>query len=153
MWMVPIESSTYAQLANVKFKAIQRQTLPYVAVKDGHPLFSSIYESTCCFCRVCTRRCEVHTQQMTLNKATFIHKNKNFLTATLLQPETACHVYIVYWRNRHKRCRRVPSIVTSWLLSSALEYNVITKQKKPTILDILRYAKLQTTLLFRQFSI
>ena len=37
--MVPIESSTYAQLANVKFKAIQRHTLPYVAVKDGHPIF------------------------------------------------------------------------------------------------------------------
>ena len=125
MWMVPIESSTYAQLANVKFKAIQRHTLPYVAVKDGHPLFSSIYESTCCFCRVCTRRCEVHTQQMTLNKATFIHKNKNFLTATLLQPETACHVYIVYWRNRHKRCRRVPSIVTSWLLSSAVNHHLV----------------------------
>ena len=114
--MVSAESSTCPSLANLQFKAIQRHTLPYVAVKDGHPLFSSIYESTCSFCRVCSRKCEVHPANDTcqlFNKATFIHKNKNFFTATLfilitakaVRPTTRRYNSVRHssyiWRHKH----------------------------------------------------
>ena len=122
--MVPIESSTFILYNKVCHVSNQRQTNLYAAVKNS-TIQRHLTKTPVFFAE---SGHVVHTAKDTcqlFSKTTFIHKGNNFFTATSLPPETACHVYITYWRNRHKRCWRVPSIVTSWLLSSAVNHHLV----------------------------